>query len=328
MMIRNAFSYRSTSKASYLPRQPREKIEPDLDHGSYKLMALNEVTENTITNKLKCDFKPPKSNLPDVLPTNAKCHSPGHPRQHFRYRHDSIEHKGPSQVSSHSTNSLPYYQVSNAAPSSQHHYSQSKLKQYSELPQKPVISTPIIMENPRYTSHSSIEMQKTTIPNPKLYTNEDLIKTYREQKLACMELSKNIQNNFERMQIESDFAVVRKLNLTEVPPQTDAFEKVIEIEMENNSLQNCEENIEDKESLEFLETQNDFVENDLKYIEDNLNNDGFTFCKKLPDELECEKLSREITRQISSSDRLHNILGELNSILYLFIVYFNFHDQL
>lgn len=299
-------------------------------------MALNEVTENTSNNKLKGDFRPPKRNLPDVLPTNAKCHSPGHPRQQFRYRQDSIEPHSPSHLSSHSTNSLPYYQVSSAGSSPQHHHSQSKLKQYSELPQKsPVTSTPIIMQNPRYTSHSSIDMQKTNIPNPKLYTNEDLIKTYREQKLACMELSKNIQNNFERMQIESDFAVVRKLNLTENPPPTpprnevidapklppELFEKVIELVIDSNSFQNCEENIEDKESTEFLEKPDDFMENDLNEIAENFDNGGFTFCKKLPDELECEKLAKEITRQLSSADRLHNILGEFKlqiSINFLF----------
>ncbi|XP_055550546.1 protein Shroom isoform X3 [Wyeomyia smithii] len=63
----------SNSKASYLPRQPRDKLHSDPDHGSYKLTLTsnedsinhNDVFSEEIITSSKC-------NLPDVLPPGVK----------------------------------------------------------------------------------------------------------------------------------------------------------------------------------------------------------------------------------------------------------------
>lgn len=71
-----SFISRCNSKASYLPRQSREKLNSDPDHGSYKLtLTSNEdcIHENGV---FLDDNLPTKcNNLPDVLPVGAKIHS-------------------------------------------------------------------------------------------------------------------------------------------------------------------------------------------------------------------------------------------------------------
>lgn len=57
--------------------------------------------------------------------------------------------------------------------------------------------------------------------DPKLYTNEELIKTYHQQKEACRELNKSIFNNSLQATLvnecDNKIAVVRKLNMVETP---------------------------------------------------------------------------------------------------------------
>ncbi|XP_055592029.1 protein Shroom isoform X4 [Uranotaenia lowii] len=72
-LISSMGSKRSNSKASYLPRQPRDKLHSDPDHGSYKLTLTsnedsinhNDVFPEEIITSSKC-------NLPDVLPPGVK----------------------------------------------------------------------------------------------------------------------------------------------------------------------------------------------------------------------------------------------------------------
>lgn len=66
---------RSNSKASYLPRQPRDKLHSDPDHGSYKLtLTSNEdsINHNDVFPEEIISPSPPKCNLPDVLPPGVK----------------------------------------------------------------------------------------------------------------------------------------------------------------------------------------------------------------------------------------------------------------
>ncbi|XP_062548795.1 protein Shroom isoform X2 [Armigeres subalbatus] len=67
-------SKRSNSKASYLPRQPRDKLHSDPDHGSYKLtLTSNEDSINHNDVFTEDIISPsPKCNLPDVLPPGVK----------------------------------------------------------------------------------------------------------------------------------------------------------------------------------------------------------------------------------------------------------------
>ncbi|XP_058453199.1 protein Shroom isoform X2 [Malaya genurostris] len=63
----------SNSKASYLPRQPRDKLHSDPDHGSYKLtLTSNEdcINHNDVFSEEI--ITSPKCNLPDVLPPGVK----------------------------------------------------------------------------------------------------------------------------------------------------------------------------------------------------------------------------------------------------------------
>lgn len=69
-------SFRSNSKASYLPRQqPRDKLHSDPDHGSYKLtLTSNEDSINHHSDVFPEEIiaTPTKCNLPDVLPPGVK----------------------------------------------------------------------------------------------------------------------------------------------------------------------------------------------------------------------------------------------------------------
>uniref|UniRef100_A0A182NU36 ASD2 domain-containing protein n=1 Tax=Anopheles dirus TaxID=7168 RepID=A0A182NU36_9DIPT len=78
----------SNSKASYLPRQPRDKLHSDPDHGSYKLTltsnedCINHNSGSTTTGPTGATgghdgfpeeiIASPKCNLPDVLPPGVK----------------------------------------------------------------------------------------------------------------------------------------------------------------------------------------------------------------------------------------------------------------
>lgn len=61
----------------------------------------------------------------------------------------------------------------------------------------------------------------TQVIDPKLYTNDELIKTYHQQKEACRELNKTILNNSLQAtsvnECDNKIAVVRKLNMVESP---------------------------------------------------------------------------------------------------------------
>lgn len=61
----------------------------------------------------------------------------------------------------------------------------------------------------------------TQVIDPKLYTNDELIKTYHQQKEACRELNKTILNNSLQAtpvnECDNKIAVVRKLNMVETP---------------------------------------------------------------------------------------------------------------
>lgn len=75
MVFGNRFRIgRSNSKASYLPRQPRDKLHSDPDHGSYKLtLTSNEdsINHNDVFPE-EIIASSPKCNLPDVLPPGVK----------------------------------------------------------------------------------------------------------------------------------------------------------------------------------------------------------------------------------------------------------------
>ncbi|XP_052892283.1 protein Shroom [Anopheles moucheti] len=93
--MKRTIALTSNSKASYLPRQPRDKLHSDPDHGSYKLtLTSNEdcINHNSNTGATTTTTTPstggasgghdgfpeeiisssPKCNLPDVLPPGVK----------------------------------------------------------------------------------------------------------------------------------------------------------------------------------------------------------------------------------------------------------------
>ncbi|XP_065076775.1 protein Shroom isoform X2 [Ochlerotatus camptorhynchus] len=71
--VRKTLALMSNSKASYLPRQPRDKLHSDPDHGSYKLtLTSNEDSINHNDVFPEEIITSPKCNLPDVLPPGVK----------------------------------------------------------------------------------------------------------------------------------------------------------------------------------------------------------------------------------------------------------------
>lgn len=76
--------FRCNSKASYLPRQSREKLNIDPDHGIYKLtLTSNEdcINHNNNGYHHQNDLLASKcNNLPDVLPVGVKVHTSQSPR--------------------------------------------------------------------------------------------------------------------------------------------------------------------------------------------------------------------------------------------------------
>lgn len=240
-------------------------------------------------------------------------------------------------------------------------------------------------------------MKKTQVLDPKLYTNEELIKTYREQKEACRELNKNILNNYEKSLLsctpqsvtECDkIAVVRKLNMVESSPvKSSSFENLNSSKVINKSTESLK-SLEEKATNEKSE-KDQIIENEDKAREystpsteqspihtptlsispfgsefsealnhhqrseiivrvnsvittqetasqtdegaDNNNADSLVVAdsvgddvievkvcspwttpvrQRYPEEVDCDKLSKDLVSQLSPSDKLHHILGK------------------
>lgn len=237
--------YRSNSKASYLPRQQREKLL-DPDHGSYKL-TLHELNEN-IKENLQDEIS--KCNLPDVLPVNVKYHNsyrhthhlhrqpppPAHhlsqhfipqSQQHFHANNDSppVPHTAPVHNGNH-LKSIFQFAMGHSGSSTPTTTS-SSASSSPLIPTSPFngstksLNTP----SPKYMSQSSIDLKMTQVIDPKLYTNDELIKTYHQQKEACRELNKTILNNSLQVvtqvnECDNKIAVVRKLNMVDTSPDS------------------------------------------------------------------------------------------------------------
>ncbi|KFB45215.1 AGAP008245-PA-like protein [Anopheles sinensis] len=192
----------SNSKASYLPRQPRDKLHSDPDHGSYKLtLTSNEdcinhgsnTTGGSASSGGSGDVFPeeiitsPKCNLPDVLPAGVKYslysnnnnnntsmnnnnnnninnHHNGH---NGKMKHGAGPHSAPIIATANSLKSLFNFNSS----------SQTSVASSDPSKESTVASPPSTLYNgnsspplaqiqatsPKYTSQSSFDLKKTQI---------------------------------------------------------------------------------------------------------------------------------------------------------------------
>lgn len=99
--------------------------------------------------------------------------------------------------------------------------------------------------------------------DPKLYTNDELIKTYHQQKEACRELNKTILNNSLQAtsvnECDNKIAVVRKLNMVESPNVSpkNSIESLIEKKATSTeSLKSLEEKAMSEKSEKDIKTEN------------------------------------------------------------------------
>lgn len=105
----------------------------------------------------------------------------------------------------------------------------------------------------------------TQVIDPKLYTNDELIKTYHQQKEACRELNKTIFNNSLQVvtqvnECDNKIAVVRKLNMVDTSPDssiTSIESKLIEQQKTTSteSLKSVEEKAMSEQSEKELMTK-------------------------------------------------------------------------
>lgn len=389
-------------------------------------MTLHELSDN-VNVEFQEDLQ--KCNLPDVLPVGVKYHNPSrHPHhhpvqrpphhfsQHFTpqpHYHPTETHLTPQTapiLSSNALKSIFHFQMSNpgtptsssnpsnpSSPSVQSSTSSSPLIPSSPFngsahKLSPNTSPIALLQSPKYTSQSSIDMKKTQVLDPKLYTNEELIKTYREQKEACRELNKNILNNYEKSLLSTPqpvtecdkIAVVRKLNMVESPvilSPVKSFENLNSSKINNKStesLKSLEEKATNEKSekdiiienedkaarecstlrspihtptlsispfeSEFSEALNNIQRTEIivrvnpvittqetaSQTEEGTDNNSDSLVtpavdevsevkvtpwttpirQKYPEEVDCEKLSKDLVSQLSPSDKLHHILGK------------------
>lgn len=208
----------------------------------------------------------------------------------------------------------------------------------------------------------------TQVIDPKLYTNEELIKAYHQQKEACRELNKTILSNSLQTLPECDnnkVAVVRKLNMVDCTLggsddenlidtkktaviKTTSTESLEEKAMSEKSEKEIKKDEEAENSADALNTmqmseivlrvhpimQETACQTDETTIVDEECHENYTTnavnghaviddcekskCnvfvptrKKYPEEVDCENLSKDLASQLSPSDKLHSILGEL-----------------
>lgn len=388
-------------------------------------MTLHELSDN-VNVEFQEDLQ--KCNLPDVLPVGVKYHNPSrhphhHPQQrpphHFSQHFTPQPHYHPTEthltpqtapiLSSNALKSIFHFQMSNpgtptsssnpsnpSSPSVQSSTSSSPLIPSSPFngsahKLSPNTSPIALLQSPKYTSQSSIDMKKTQVLDPKLYTNEELIKTYREQKEACRELNKNILNNYEKSLLSTPqpvtecdkIAVVRKLNMVESPvilSPVKSFENLNSSKINNKStesLKSLEEKATNEKSekdiiienedkaaresstlrspihtptlsispfeSEFSEALNHIQRTEIivrvnpvittqetaSQTEEGTDNNSDSLVtpvdevsevkvtpwttpirQKYPEEVDCDKLSKDLVSQLSPSDKLHHILGK------------------
>lgn len=95
--------------------------------------------------------------------------------------------------------------------------------------------------------------------DPKLYTNDELIKTYHQQKEACRELNKTILNNSLQAtpvnECDNKIAVVRKLNMVETPDASPKNSVESLIDKKTTSTESLEEKAMSEKSEKEIKTE-------------------------------------------------------------------------
>lgn len=175
------YHFRSTSKATYLPRQTHDKQQlSDPDHGSYKLkLASNEdcinydqygSNNNNHNNGQHHHNLPNKcNNLPDVLPLAVKYNGQQQQQQQQRY------FSPPSSKQKAVPQSAPVISTSNLKSLFNFTKLNTQVAISDELTKVPP-SSPAQIISPKYTSQSVFDLQNTNDllarDDPPPYTDE------------------------------------------------------------------------------------------------------------------------------------------------------------
>lgn len=104
--------------------------------------------------------------------------------------------------------------------------------------------------------------------DPKLYTNDELIKTYHQQKEACRELNKTILNNSLQAtaanECDNKIAVVRKLNMVESPDASPKNSVESLIDKKTTSTESLEEKAMSEKSEKEIKTESSLKDKEVK----------------------------------------------------------------
>lgn len=206
------YLFRSNSKASYLPRQSREKLNVDPDHGVYKrTLTSNEdfVNHNnhhnnnqsayhqTINTKSTDILSSKCNNLPDVLPIGAKIHSPSS-QTPTRYGSNNNIHIG---------------NLSTGQPHQNYHqqYHQHSAKMPQTAPPHPQHNT-----SSGYSMKSVFNFNRSSSNHPASLTSPTPLNTYNNQHRDANTINHNNESILSKLVSQSNIDLVKShiLNLS------------------------------------------------------------------------------------------------------------------
>lgn len=318
-------NFRNNSKTSYLPSQTRDAFLSNSDQGSYKMTSnelnINPKSDSTM-NKNSCPndtIIPQKCNLPDVLPVGVKLFNHHHQsQQQLQLQtqtsdYHSMEHLSCPQTApvmqNPTKNVFQFQSTTTSSPSIQASFtSQSvfdlntgpQLLKYDEVIDKNV-SSPNLYETP--LNSQNVECDKIAMVRKITMVEDSLSVTDVEAKTP--ELSENIPLMESTLTIDKlEMPLEESLQL--VTLRNSPIHNDID---ESKLTQRTEIILRVHPSTQEVASQ---TESDCKNAENDLKVDYWNPLarKKLQEEYDCEKLSKDLAFLLSPSDKLHEILGE------------------
>lgn len=218
-----------------------------------------------------------------------------------------------------------------------------------------------LLQSPIYTSHSTIDLKMSQIIDPKIYSNDELIRVYNQQKETSLEFTNtNLCDSLKTIQslneCDNKIAVVRKLNMVDACDISEGLkdlkcnesvesleEKAVheksekQIKFENLQFKSCNNIETEKFSQKLNMIQNSKIHLDVhqnvqdkidmacqtdvsqeSYNGSTLNNPetskstctlSSSHDHSFNNDIDCDKLSKDLISQLSPSDKLHSILG-------------------
>lgn len=355
------FIFRSTSKASYLPRQTHEKHLLDPDHGSYKLTLTSN--EDCINHKnvfsVSEEILPTKCNLPDVLPVSVKLQKPRYSSSQQQLNNFS------TTAAAATTKTLPPHTApivpSNPLKSMFNFHLNSNTNNNNNInvnnntspppysPRTPP-SPQIELSSPKYTSQSTFDLKKTqVIDQQSIFTsNSEVIRKISLDNISVEKVSiednqeeeEEQQQQHDELEVENvvkDISILIETEIEEITQDDESLEIKLEKTVESVSTQissldiKAEPNDQIRQSSPKLILSQINPETDgLKLIQkseivlrvnaatseagcqtedDEIQTMPLTPRKKHPEEIDCERLAKDLVSQLSPSDKLTHVLA-------------------